>query len=390
MKVPTASAPEIVARESVAKQLSRRACLWSSASTLLLASSLFAAPASPTLLKAEQEAKAKGYVFETSREDIVAKARREGSLRALIGWDPANYPHLIAAFKKKYPFVNVHLEEISSDAGQRFILEIKADRVRGWDVVHINTDHYAEFHPFLKRFDILGMAEHKVLEIPRGMIDPKQRSLVALGNIVDVVGYNRKLISREKVPNTLEDFLKPEFKGRKFLTDIRPLAYAALVPELGLNWVSDYAKKLAAQEPVWVRGFTRAYTAIMSGEYSLHSLGNYNAIIRMAGKDPSGSLEFKVIEPVPVRIHEPQGVHRSAAHPYAGLLWLEFQASPEAQKIIDRYEPLKSSIHAPESGLEKLIRGRKISVKGWDNWEQYTKWVGILTEAFGLPKAQIR
>jgi hypothetical protein len=389
-KVSTCSAPEIVARGSVAKHFSKRACLWSCASTLLLASSLFAASGSPTLLKAEQEARAKGYVFETQREQIVAKARREGSLRALIGWDPANYPHLVAAFKRKYPFVDVHLQEIGSDAGQRFIFEMKAGRVRDWDVVHINTDHYAEFHPFLKRFDILGMAEHKVLEIPRGMIDPKQRSLVALGNIVDVVGFNRKLISREKVPNALEDFLKPEFKGRKFLTDIRPLAYAALVPELGIDWVSDYVKKLATQEPVWVRGFTRAYTAIMSGEYSLHSLGNYNAIIRMARKDPTGALDFKVIEPVPVRIHEPQGVYHSAAHPYAGLLWLEFQASPEAQKIIDQHEPLKSSIYAQESGLEKLIRGRKISLKGWDNWEQYTKWVGILTEAFGFPKAQIR
>ena len=372
------------------KQIFKSVCLWSFAGVFLLASSLFAASSEPALLKAEQEAKAKGYLFETSHDEIVAKARQEGSLRALIGWDPANYPHLIATFKKKYPFIDVHLEEISSDGGQRFILEMKADRVRGWDVVHINTDHYAEFHPFLKRFDILSMAERKVLAVPRGMIDPKQRHLVALGNIVDVVGYNRKLISREKVPNTLEDFLKPEFKGRKFLTDIRPLAYAALVPELGLNWVSDYAKKLAAQEPVWVRGFTRAYTAIMAGEYPLHSLGNYNAIIRMARKDPSGSLDFKVIEPVPVRIHEPQGVYRSAAHPYAALLWLEFQASPEAQKIIDQYEPLKSSIHAPESELEKLIRGRRISVKGWDNWEEYTQWVGILTEAFGFPKAQIK
>jgi hypothetical protein len=128
----------------------------------------------------------------------------------------------------------------------------------------------------------------------------------------------------------------------------------------------------------------------MAGEYPLHSLGNYNAIIRIARKDPSGSLDFKVIEPVPVRIHEPQGVYRSAEHPYAGLLWLEFQAGPEAQKIIDQYEPLKSSIHAPESELEKLIRGKRISVKGWDNWEEYTKWVGILTEAFGFPKAQIK
>ena len=207
---------------------------------------------------------------------------------------------------------------------------------------------------------------------------------------MDVVGYNRQLISSDKVPNTLEDFLQPEFKGRKFLTDIRPLAYAALIPELGTPWMVDYARKLAAQEPVWVRGFTRAYMAMMAGEHALHSFGNYNAIIRIARNDPRGSLAFKVMEPVPVRIHEPQGVYRQAEHPYAALLWLEFQAGPEGQKIIDQYEPLKSSIYAPGSELEKLIRGRRISLKGFDNWEAYTQWVGLLTEAFGFPKAQLR
>jgi iron(III) transport system substrate-binding protein len=352
---------------------------------------IFAAVPSPAVAKAKQAAQANGFIFEISHDEIVAKARKEGSLRALIGWDPPNHPHLIAAFKKRYPFIDVHLEEIpGSDAGQRFVLEMKADRVRNWDVLHINTDYYGEFPPYLTKFDILGMAEQKVLTIPKGMIDPKNRNLVALGNIVDVVGFNRNLMAREKVPGRLEDFLKPEFKGRKFLADIRPLAYAALMPELGLDWLTDYAKKLAAQEPVWVRGFTRAYTAIMAGEYPLHSLGNYNAIIRMARKDPTASLDYKVIEPVPVRIHEPQGVYRAAAHPYAALLWLEFQAGPEGQKIIDQYEPLKSSVYAPGSELEKLIRGKRISVKGWDNWEEYTRWVGVLTDAFGFPKPQLK
>src|SRR5262245_26941325 len=356
-------------------------------------SEIFAASARPSssIGKAQQEAEAKGYVFETSHDEIVAKAKREGKLRALIGWDPPNHPHLIAAFKKKYPFIDVHLQEISgSDGGQRFFLELKADRVKNWDIIHINTDYYGEFPAYLKKFDIRAMAAERVLAIPDGMIDPKSRTIVALGNIVDVVGYNRYLISSEKVPNTLEDFLKPEFKGRKFSTDIRPLAYAALVPELGINWMVDYARKLAAQEPVWARGFTRAFMAILTGEHALHSLGNYNAIIRIARNDPKGSLAFKVVEPVPVRIHEPQGVYRLAEHPYAALLWLEFQAGPEGQKIIDQYEPLKSSIYAPGSELEKLIRGRRISLKGLHNWEAYTQWVGQLTEAFGFPKAQLR
>src|SRR6266545_5093011 len=74
-----------------------------------ITSEIFAASASPStsIGKAKQQAQAKGFVFEPSHDEIVAKAKREGKLRALIGWDPPNHPHLIAAFKKKYPFIDV-------------------------------------------------------------------------------------------------------------------------------------------------------------------------------------------------------------------------------------------------------------------------------------------
>lgn len=358
---------------------------------LLPATVSFAAAPNPTLLRSKSEAEARGYVFAASHDEIVARAKNEGKLRALSGWDPAVYPHLIQAFKKKYPFIDVHVEEITgTDAAQRFIMEMKAGAVRGWDVVHINTDFYPEFPPYLTKFDILGMATQGALAIPLGMIDPKHRNLVALGSAVDVTGYNKNLVPPDNAPSTLEDFLKPEYKGRKLIVDVRPLALAALVPGMGLEWVINYSRKLAAQEPVWARGFSRAYAAIAAGEYPLHHLGNYNSIMRIIEKNPSGPLGFKVVEPIPVRIHEPQGIFRAAANPYAALLWLEFQAGPEGQRIVDKYEPLKGSIYAPGSELEKLITGKKISLNSWDNWESFTQWVKQIVSAFGFPTAQLK
>ena len=70
-----------------------------------------------------------------------------------------------------------------------------------------------------------------------------------------------------------------------------------------------------------------------------------------------------MIEPVPVRLSEPQMVLETAKHPHAALLWLEFVTSADAQVIIDKNEPLKSSIYASGSAVEKLIRGRKIWLK---------------------------
>jgi len=58
------------------------------------------------------------------------------------------------------------------------------------------------------------MAEEGVLQMPVRMVDPVHRHVVALESNMQVVAYNKEVISKEKVPETLEDFLKPEFKGR--------------------------------------------------------------------------------------------------------------------------------------------------------------------------------
>ncbi len=64
--------------------------------SVLATPEIFAASAnsSSSIAKAKLQAEANGFIFEASHDEIVAKAKREGKLRALIGWDPPNHPHL--------------------------------------------------------------------------------------------------------------------------------------------------------------------------------------------------------------------------------------------------------------------------------------------------------
>src|SRR5262245_65139195 len=100
---------------------------------------------------------------------------------------------------------------------------------KGIDVNDLQYDHYQEYLPYLKKFDIRGMVEQRVLQIPIQMVDPANRNIVAVGSGIQVVAFNRKLISAEKVPNTWEEFVKPEFSDRKFVLDMRPKVLVALV-----------------------------------------------------------------------------------------------------------------------------------------------------------------
>jgi len=348
---------------------------------------------SAALLEAKKKAEAKRYIFETSHDEIVAKAKKEGRVKALTGLDPGTFPHMIDSFKKKYPFIDVELVEITGpDAAQRFVMELKAGTAQEWDTANVSTEFYGKYAAFAKKFDILGMAEHKVLGITPTMIDPKDRTTVSLTSGVSVPVYNKKLISEDKVPDKWEDFLKPEFKGRKFMVDIRPHIFAAFsgCPEqgLGVEWAMKLARGLRDQEPVWFRGNSRAIRAIHSGEYPLHFATHYQSIVRAMRKDPTGTLQFKVIEPVPLRLGNTEMVLNSAAHPYASLLLLEHFASPEGQEIIDRHYPRIASVFSPGSHLSKFLKGKKLCVNGFADFHKSAKWMAQAVEAFGFPKAE--
>jgi ABC-type glycerol-3-phosphate transport system substrate-binding protein len=104
--------------------------------------SLFAASApSATLLKAKQEAEAKGYVFHTSRDEIVERAKKEGKLRVLSSQEPRAIKAMAEAFKKKYPFIDVRAEElVGLENYQRMLQEMKAGLAKTWDVNYVAFD----------------------------------------------------------------------------------------------------------------------------------------------------------------------------------------------------------------------------------------------------------
>jgi hypothetical protein len=161
---------------------------------LLASATMLNAAVSAGLKEAKENAEARGYTFVGSRDEILTQAKKEGKLKATSSLRDALKP-MARAFKQKYPFIDIDAQELEgADANHRFLLEIKA----GWARVDANrvfTEIYEEFLPYQKKFDILGMAQHKILDIPNKMIDPDHRNVVAVGSQIHVVAYNKTLIS---------------------------------------------------------------------------------------------------------------------------------------------------------------------------------------------------
>jgi len=359
------------------------------AASWLFSLAAFAAAPSPALVKAKKEADARGYTLITNRDEIITKAKQEGKLRVLAEMEPPNIKASVKAFMKKYPFINLHIEEITgTDAARRNILEIKSGMAKDWDILHLSTDFYNEYLPHVWKIDILGMAQSGVLQMPIQMIDPKHRNVVGFFTRFQVTAYNKNLVPADKLPRLWEDILKPEYKGKKFAADIRPTEIAALVPAWGLEKTLEFARKVAAQEPIWVRGGSRTVTAITAGEIPMMIGPNFHTTKRAQGKDPTGNLQYVALEPVPVRQSLEEAIQAGTQHPHAALLWLEWMASPEAQKLADEHEPSSSSIYIRGGVVEQELRGKKLSTVSWEDHQHIDQWQSKVLEAYGFPKVE--
>jgi spermidine/putrescine-binding protein len=354
---------------------------------LFVASGARAAAAGPGLMHAQKEAESKGYLLEPSRDEILAKAKKEGSLRALLGFDAPTIKALREGFRKKYPFVNPQFEEVTNDASQRFLFELKAGGGSQWDIAHVTTELQHEYTAYLEKIDLRTMAEQGVLQIHPKMISPEVRNIISLSSTLDTIAYNKRLLSPDNVPRNWEDFLKPEHGGRKFLADVRPNSVAGLVPAMGLEWVEAYARKIATQQPVWVRGHTRYLNAMAVGEYRLFLGVYYHGVMRLKRKGAQ-DLEVAILEPVPVRLTEIHSIVKGARHPSSAMLFLEYVAGADGQKILWEVEPFKSSIYAAGSKTEELARGKKTSVIDWDHIVKQNVYMDKIVAAYGFPREQ--
>lgn len=338
----------------------------------------------------KKQAESQGYTFLTSHDQIVAKAKGEGKLRVLSSYDPDTFQALRKAFIKQYPFIDLSVQRSEGVEGfQRFLLELQATRRSNWDVVEVASELYREFLPHSKKLDIFAMANQGILQIPAEIIDPVNRNIVSLASTIHCVAYNKNLIGQERVPNSWEDFLKPEFKGRKFMTEVRPQGFTPIAAGRGEEWAINYARKIKDQEPVWVRGTTRGLMAIMTGEQTMYHLPYYHSCIREKRKDVSKSMECKIIEPVPIRIQEMTGIVEGSPYSHAALLWIEFQISPVGQAIIETVEP-KSSPYIPGSEAAKVTQGKKLWVNNWETFQNSPKWQQMVVEAFGFPQPSLK
>ena len=342
---------------------------------------------SPEIAAAAAHAEELGLKFAVSHDEIVERAREEGAV--VVQTSAPEFGPFEEGFETSFPFIDLKSVQLSGATTERFLLEAETPAPPRYDVAYLAPEAYDQIAG-MTDWDIYGMAEAGILDIPLGMIDPERRTVVSPGNTGVALAYNRTLVSQDELPTSWDDLADPKW-GRDQLgmamdVDMNNIAVLAAADGWDVDRVVALSKKMAKNNPIWTDGHTAADLLVQSGEVAISPFVNLHNTVRIIDKAPDGPLQLAFIEPVPVRLSESMAVFNDdfAQAPYSALLFLEWHANDVAQSLLDA-DPVQASLYWEGSRMGEMIEGLDQGVTTHAQMEELPSWVTKVQEAFGFP-----
>jgi iron(III) transport system substrate-binding protein len=326
--------------------------------------------------------------FGKSFAEIVARAKKEGKLRFCAGTpDEKEAKAFFKAFGEKYPEISIEYTRCRPAAtSERILTELIAGQV-DYDLIVV-------FDPLIPQFKkagvLAGPFDWTGLFGIRTMYVSPDRYFVGSGSSTDSIVYNSRIVPKERAPRDWEDCLDPYWRG-KFVVDSRGGSFVRLYPGWGKEKVADYARRLAANKPVFIRGQTEVLSQISNGEYPMMCGTFLSSALTFTSQDPAAPLAIVIPKEVGVDLYATLAVVKKAQNPNAALLMAGYLASDEGQRAYRvgfRESPLDETTG---SGKRFKEAGAKIMFTGWNfTPEQQNEALRTILQAWGLPVGKMK
>lgn len=297
-----------------------------------------ASPAPSGAISASTIASKPAAAGATSEKALVAAARKEGQL-VLVWGDGAvggaEGAKMLGEGLNKHYGLNLNVQYTPGPAmpemGSKILLEFQTDRPASSDVMIGSETH---FPPLMqaKALEAIDWASWSAnIKDPRLLGMPDGTS-VRVASRIPGITYNTDKIQGDAVPKSMEDLLKPQYKGK-----IASTPYAAMFDRLasddwwGQQKTVDYVTKLSAQVSGLIRcGETER---IASGEFPLLAL-DCGTDASLRGQAQGQHLAQVIPSDAAALVYWYMGVPKNAAHPNAAKLFIDYLMSREGQDIM--------------------------------------------------------
>lgn len=303
------------------------------AATAVLA---FASPARAQTADISALSKLQGAEREAT---LLAGARKEGVVNVYTSLVAKDLGTVSAAFEKRYG-VKVNFWRAGSEKVlQRAVTEHRAGRAEA-DIIETNGPE-------------LEAAAREKLLVPTTSVHEKDllpeairpdRLWTGLRLNMFVQAYNTSLVKKEELPKTYQDLLHPRWKGKLAIEAEDADWFGAVVTGLGEAQGVKLFRDLAATNGIGVRkGHTLLAGLVASGEVPF-ALTVYNHNAEKLKKE-GAPVDWYAIQPAYARVNG-IAVTRTAPHPHAALLYMDFMLGPEGQEILRKAQYIPTNLKA--------------------------------------------
>jgi ABC-type Fe3+ transport system substrate-binding protein len=169
--------------------------------------------------------------------------------------------------------------------------------------------------------------------------------------------YNKSMLTAETAPKSLEDLLKPEFRGKLGFPDPSRGAVAAMWPAslyklMGKERADNYLRNLGATKPVLVEGVLNAAERVTTGETPMAI--TYLKYVVVFGQK-GAPMDYVRLDKMLGHRHAVQLSNR-ALHPNAGKALIDFFLGDESIKIMAKSGEFvtRKGIYPPLADAEKI------------------------------------
>jgi len=251
-------------------------------------------------------------------------AKKEGNLVVYSNQGVETIQEYTNTFRKKYPLIKVETARLQGAKGlDRILLEHRVGKLSA-DVVGVDFDNIEELMKagVHARYD---SPERK--NFPSQFYDKDGRWYVAEYTLV-VIAYNTDLVKAGEAPKSYQDLLSPKWKNDISIDTEPEQMVFALMMESGEAKTAEYLKALMRNGAVPRRGHTLQVQLLCSGETKI-AAEVYPARVMQMKYEKKCPIAMVFPNPIPGSLGSHTGIVKSAKHPHAAALYLDFILSED-------------------------------------------------------------
>jgi iron(III) transport system substrate-binding protein len=282
---------------------------------------------------------------------LLAEAKKEGKLVIYGSMEQDIFEGVRQSFEKKSAITVAYWRASGAAVLERVITERKAGKAT-FDVVLNNA---GPMEIMLADGAFVNYQSPLAKNFPPEFVHPQLGPSYRTG-IVGIV-YNKNLIALDKAPKTLEDLLKPEYKGKLAFPDPTRGAVALMWPAslyklMGKDRADDYLRRLAATRPVMVEGVLNAAERVTTGETPLAI--SYLKYVTVFGQK-GAPLDYVRMDKMLGHSHA-IALSAKAHHPNAGKAFIDHFLGDESLKIMAKHGEFvtRKGIYPPIPDADKI------------------------------------